>query len=122
MARIGCQPSRLSLSCCVLPRAGAAGCGVIVRNDMVGPVQGTELPPEDILDAAGFAVAWDEITQWPDYHATPLHSLPGLARTVGVEKIWFKDESKRFRLKSFKALGGAYAVLRLAIKEITRAT
>jgi len=74
------------------------------------------------VDAAGFAVAWDEITQWPDYHATPLHSLPGLARTVGVEKIWFKDESKRFRLKSFKALGGAYAVLRLAIKEITRAT
>ncbi len=27
-----------------------------------------------------------------------------------MEKIYYKDENKRFNLKSFKALGGAYAV------------
>ncbi|RLA11749.1 MAG: diaminopropionate ammonia-lyase, partial [Gammaproteobacteria bacterium] len=31
---------------------------------------------------------------------------------IGVAKIWYKDESQRFHLKSFKALGGAYAVAR----------
>jgi diaminopropionate ammonia-lyase len=81
-----------------------------------------EIPPPKILDPTGFAVAWDEITQWPGYEATPLLSLSGLARAVGVEAIWYKDESRRFQLKSFKALGGAYAVLRLAIDEIERAT
>jgi len=38
--------------------------------------------------------------------------LSRLASEIGVEKIWYKDESKRFQLKSFKALGGAYAVAR----------
>lgn len=80
------------------------------------------MPPDEVLDPAGFEAAWDEITQWPEYRATPLYSLSGLASAVGVDKIWFKDESKRFHLKSFKALGGAYAVLRVAIREVERAT
>ena len=44
------------------------------------------------------------------YKATPLASLDGLARHVGVKKIWVKDESYRFGLNAFKALGGSYAV------------
>jgi len=44
------------------------------------------------------------------YEATPLASLDGLARHVGVRKIWVKDESYRFGLNAFKALGGSYAV------------
>ena len=52
------------------------------------------------------------ITQWPGYEITPLHNLSRLASEIGVEKICYKDESKRFQLKSFKALGGAYAVAR----------
>jgi len=54
--------------------------------------------------------AIEVISQWPGYGATPLYSLNHLAVDIGVEKIWYKDESQRFHLKSFKALGGAYAV------------
>jgi diaminopropionate ammonia-lyase len=121
MARIASLRSRLNLSCCVDRRATVAADEIIIRNDMAGRLDDAGAPPHEVLDSAGFAVAWDEITQWPEYSATPLHSLAGLAGTVGVEKIWFKDESRRFRLKSFKALGGAYAVLRLAIDEVARA-
>lgn len=48
-----------------------------------------------------------------DYKATPLVALPGLARELGVGAIELKDEGHRFGMKSFKALGGAYAVARL---------
>lgn len=53
------------------------------------------------------------IATWPNYEATPLRSLHGLAQRVGVGHIHYKDESSRFGLGSFKALGGAYAVYRL---------
>ncbi|MFA9420202.1 MAG: diaminopropionate ammonia-lyase [Gammaproteobacteria bacterium] len=56
--------------------------------------------------------AIDVISQWPGYSATPLYSLDQLAKDIGAAKIWYKDESQRFHLKSFKALGGAYAVAR----------
>lgn len=48
----------------------------------------------------------------PGYAPTPLVSLPGLARELGVDKLWVKDESKRFGLNAFKALGGSYAIAR----------
>lgn len=56
--------------------------------------------------------AVNEISQWPGYQSTPLHNLGNLAADIKVDKIWYKDESQRFHLKSFKALGGAYAVAR----------
>ena len=48
------------------------------------------------------------------FGATPLVYLDGLASRLGLGSIAIKDESWRFRLQSFKALGGSYAVLRLA--------
>lgn len=66
--------------------------------------------------------AIDEITQWPGYTATPLYSLINLAKDIGVDKIWYKDESKRFHLKSFKALGGAYAVARQLQSRVAEVT
>ncbi len=45
-----------------------------------------------------------------NYAPTPLVSLPKLAKRLGVKNIWVKDESKRFGLNAFKALGGSYAV------------
>ena len=66
-----------------------------------------------ILDAGGFAAAEREISSWPGYAATPLHRLPGLAAELGLAELCYKDEGARFGLKSFKALGGAYAVFRL---------
>lgn len=49
----------------------------------------------------------------PDYAPTPLVALPALARTLGVKGIYLKDESHRFGLKAFKALGASYAIHQL---------
>lgn len=57
--------------------------------------------------------ARNDIAGWPGYTATPLRQLTGLAAELGVGAVAFKDESARFGLGSFKALGGAYAVQRL---------
>lgn len=74
-----------------------------------------------ILNAQGFAAAEREIAEWPGYAPSPLHALPALAHRLGVGALWYKDESTRFGLKSFKALGGAYAVFRLIQKAIAAA-
>ena len=71
-----------------------------------------------ILNQAGFVAAEEEISRWPGYAATPLHRLPGLAAKLGVAALHYKDECGRFGLKSFKALGGAYAVYRLLRKTV----
>ncbi|MEY2195344.1 diaminopropionate ammonia-lyase [Neobacillus sp. BF23-41] len=47
---------------------------------------------------------------FPEYKATPLHSLNELSKLLGVSNIWVKDESYRFGLNAFKVLGGSYAV------------
>lgn len=44
------------------------------------------------------------------YAPTPLVELPALAADLGIQKFWVKDESKRFGLNAFKALGGSYAM------------
>ena len=54
--------------------------------------------------------AYSSISKWEGYASTPLISLNKLAKELNVNKIFYKDENKRFNLKSFKALGGAYAV------------
>lgn len=54
-----------------------------------------------------------EIAGWPGYRATPLRQADRLARRVGVGAVWVKDESGRFGLGSFKALGGGYGVRRV---------
>ncbi len=54
--------------------------------------------------------AYSSISIWKGYSPTPLVKLNKLSRELGLNKIFYKDESKRFDLKSFKALGGAYAV------------
>ena len=54
-----------------------------------------------------------EIRTWQGYAATPLVSFDRLAAALGLGAVHYKDESGRFGLGSFKALGGAYAVIRL---------
>ena len=51
---------------------------------------------------------------------TPLVDLPALAAELGVGSIHIKDEGHRLGLGSFKALGGAYAVIRLVLEEAAR--
>ncbi len=70
-------------------------------------------PEQAILNQAAFARASREIRSWPDYEPTPLRNLVDLAQETRVARVFYKDEGLRFGLKSFKALGGAYAVLRV---------
>ena len=72
------------------------------------------LSAESLLTAADDAYA--EISRWDGYAPTPLYSLRKLARDCGVAEVFYKDESARFGLGSFKALGGAWAVTALAAR------
>jgi diaminopropionate ammonia-lyase len=66
-----------------------------------------------ILSLEGAAKAHTAISRWPGYQPTPLRSLTSIAQACDVAEVLYKDEGERFELKSFKALGGAYAVERL---------
>ncbi|WP_407121578.1 diaminopropionate ammonia-lyase [Bradyrhizobium sp. STM 3561] len=58
----------------------------------------------------------------PHYAPTSLISLPHTAAKLGLGEIWIKDETQRLGIGSFKGLGGAYAVLKLAMKHVERRT
>ncbi|RMX08666.1 diaminopropionate ammonia-lyase [Corticibacter populi] len=84
----------------------------LLLNPAHAPQQAYGPRREAILNRRALATAQAAITAWPGYAATPLRSLPALARQLGVARIDYKDEGGRFGLGSFKALGGAYAVAR----------
>ena len=72
----------------------------------------------EVLNLSAFEQAKREITSWPGYHPTPLRRLSKLASAARIAEILYKDESGRFGIGSFKALGGAYAVLRVLQRHI----
>ncbi len=74
----------------------------------------------ELLGTQAADLAEHFLTHRPNHKATPLHSLPGLAKRFGVTSVHVKDESQRLGLGSFKALGGSYAVLRLVLEEASR--
>jgi diaminopropionate ammonia-lyase len=65
--------------------------------------------PEKFIDDA-----IKSITSWETYCPTPLIKLNKLNHELNFKEIYYKDEDKRFNLKSFKALGGAFAVNKIA--------
>jgi diaminopropionate ammonia-lyase len=56
----------------------------------------------------------------PKAAPTPLYLMTSLARNLGVADLAIKDEGQRLGLGSFKALGGAYAVMSLVLEEAGR--
>ncbi len=72
------------------------------------PTNLEELFPTSMVNDAQEAIA-----KWEGYAPTSLHDLSPLSDAIGVDKLLYKDESSRFGLGSFKALGGAYAVEKL---------
>jgi len=64
----------------------------------------------NLLSKKDIDEAFLSISNWENYSPTPLIELNKLSKELNLNKIFYKDESKRFNLKSFKALGGAYAV------------
>ena len=77
-----------------------------------------------ILNSDLLEDAYKTISKWQKYQPTPLESLNKLSKELDLKNIFYKDESKRFGLKSFKALGGAYAVEKITKgkKDITVST
>ena len=75
--------------------------------------------PEKFIDEA-----IEAISIWDNYAPTPLIKLNKLNEELKFKNIYYKDEDKRFDLKSFKALGGAFAVYKIASekKNITVST
>ena len=82
-------------------------------------------PHQDVpaTDLSAFCEA--EAKKAHDFHAsfdvyaeTPLTSLPGLAKALGVKEVRIKDESYRFGLNAFKVLGGSYALGRYIAKTL----
>jgi diaminopropionate ammonia-lyase len=69
------------------------------------------------LGEAGRAAANRYLRTLDGYEPTPLIPLHALAAATGVASLHVKDEGRRFGLRSFKALGGAYAVALLVLEE-----
>jgi diaminopropionate ammonia-lyase len=67
---------------------------------------------QSVLSLKNTHEAFDEIVSWRGYEVTPLLSLEEISSQINVKKIFYKDESTRFGLGSFKALGGTYGVLK----------
>lgn len=82
----------------------------IVPNPGASSAATFPVPMRKIIDPLETQAIRDQISHWPGYSVTPLHKLDGLAREICLDRLWYKDESQRFGLKSFKALGGAYAI------------
>ncbi|MDE0046448.1 MAG: diaminopropionate ammonia-lyase [bacterium] len=73
-----------------------------------------------VMSRATRDVARQAIACWQGYAPTPLVDLPGLASHLGIGGLRIKYEGRRFGLGSFKALGGAYGVLRVLARETGR--
>ena len=85
-------------------------------------VSQADAPPQEcaqVLEPRDCAVASAEIRTWPGYRPTPLRPLKAMARAAGIDELLYKDESTRFGLGSFKPLGGAYAVYRYLLRELS---
>ena len=74
----------------------------------------------DMLGASAPNRARPYLSLWPSFAETSLVPLPGLAAECGVASLHIKDEGSRLGLGSFKALGGAYAVMRLVHRHAER--
>jgi diaminopropionate ammonia-lyase len=99
-ARLPVFPFRLALNPAAEPKAA------------YGPRQAA------VLNHAGLEQAQRCITAWPGYAPTPLVDLPGMAAALGIARLSYKNEAERFGLRSFKPLGGAYAVQRCLMQEV----
>ena len=62
--------------------------------------------------------AYDFHQKLPDYEPSPLIDAPGIAATLGVGRVWVKDESSRFGLPAFKALGASWAIYRALLARL----
>ena len=55
------------------------------------------------------------LSHCPAHGQTPLRDMAQLAKDIGIDALWVKDERGRMGLGSFKALGAAFAIARAAM-------
>ena len=79
--------------------------GDISRKDPANAIR--MFPVDRARDARKFHI------QIPGFNRTPLVALPNLARMMGLGGIYVKNEGERLSMRSFKIMGGSYAVYRL---------
>jgi diaminopropionate ammonia-lyase len=90
----------------------------LVRNARA--VRTGDYPFAHWISVHGARQALAEMARCPHYRPTPLLDLGGIARRAGVHRVFYKNESPRFGIGSFKALGGAYAVALLLAEHAAR--
>ena len=54
-----------------------------------------------VLNKETIDKAFNSLSGWENYEPTPLLNLNKLSKDLGLRNIFYKDESKRFGLKSF---------------------
>ncbi|MFQ5757202.1 MAG: diaminopropionate ammonia-lyase [Acidiferrobacterales bacterium] len=74
-------------------------------------------------DTTAFSVAAAQSVRsfhrsFKDYYPTPLVALQRLADSLGITRLWVKDESRRFGLDAFKVLGASHAVGRFMGRQL----
>jgi len=81
-----------------------------MRDSFLGPVHPgspASLPADEIARARRFFAGRTDLLP------TPLRQLPDVASEIGIGELYLKDESNRFGLPAFKAVGVTYAIHRL---------
>lgn len=86
------------------------------------PTYGAPLLPDDAacVDERAAGEVENMLRLCPAHRPTPLFCLDQLARRLGVQQVYVKDESERLGLGSFKALGGTFAVIRVVLEYAQR--
>ena len=85
-----------------------------------------KIPPSDcakgmsLMDVGTIRKVRDFHRSFPQYSVTPLAALDRLAEELGVGGIYIKDESHRFGLNSFKALGATFALASFIAETVGR--
>ena len=69
--------------------------------------------PCGLFHASAYASLQSYVTAHPELASTPLHKAKELARSLGLKQLLLKDETARFGLPAFKALGAGFAVAQL---------
>jgi diaminopropionate ammonia-lyase len=74
------------------------------------PAAARSAPGTGLFSEADYSTLRSYYASRPALGPTPTATLPGLAAELGLAALWAKDETARFGLNAFKALGAGFAV------------
>lgn len=84
----------------------------LVRNNLADLVAPYSAEASAVISTGRSDAARAAMAKCPLHLETPMRSFEHLARHLKLGAVYVKDETRRLGLTSFKALGGAYAVIR----------